>query len=153
MEKINIELVTEITTWKPSQSLNISVLINGKEVWQDKEYKINQDIELKDVEVEDGVENTLELVIDGMKSDYTLVGENGVLLKDVMFHVKNVFLDDIDLGSVFQHVCEYYPTFPEGWEPDNEEDRCMPGTVDLGWNGRWVFKFESPVYLWMLENF
>mgnify|MGYP005656687375 FL=1 len=42
--------------------------------------------------------------------------------------------------------CSNY--YPDG---DDTPD-VLPAVVDLGWNGDYVIEFESPIYIWLLEN-
>lgn len=65
------------------------------------------------------------------------------ILNDMLLNIKSIEIDDIDLGQLV-----WQSTFI-GDDPERPVlDRC----VDLGWNGTWVLKFESPFYIWLLEN-
>ncbi|CAB4129355.1 hypothetical protein UFOVP112_453 [uncultured Caudovirales phage] len=66
------------------------------------------------------------------------------ILKDMMLHIKSVEIDEIDIGNMI-----YTKTLFVGDDPERPElDMC----IDMGWNGTWTLTFESPFYLWLLEN-
>jgi hypothetical protein len=66
------------------------------------------------------------------------------ILKDMLLNIKSVEIDEINLGNLL-----YTKTKFIGDDPERPVlDRCQ----DLGWNGAWTLAFESPFYIWLLEN-
>lgn len=103
-----------------------------------------------DVEVADG-SHTLEIVLDNkqdsdtVKDNYT-DPDNYTIIKDMLVNIHSVEIDDLDLGQMIFNESTF-----EYFEPVNgvtSLDRC----VNLGRNGRWVLKFDSPFYIWLLEK-
>lgn len=66
------------------------------------------------------------------------------IINDLLLHIVSVEIDEIDLGSLLYTKSIFVATDPD--RPALE--KC----IDLGWNGVWTLKFESPYYLWLLEN-
>ena len=67
-----------------------------------------------------------------------------VIVKDLLLHIKTIEIDEIDIGNLI-------------WEKgiftgDDSERPVLDKCIDLGWNGTWELKFESPFYIWLLEN-
>ena len=74
---------------------------------------------------------------DPNKADFTIV-------KDLLLHIKSVEIDEIELGNLIYTKTEFV-----GDDPGRPVlDKC----IDLGWNGTWTLPFESPFYIWLLEN-
>ena len=99
-----------------------------------------------------------ELIIKRSGSDkaQTVVNEKGDLLKDQLLHIKGIEIDEIDLGALVYEGL-YTPEYPEPWatqqrEADVELRESFKNVTCMGHNGTWQLKFESPFYMWLLEN-
>ena len=99
-----------------------------------------------------------ELIIErsGKLVNQTVVNNKGDLLKDQLLHIKGIEIDEIDIGAlVYEGV--YTPDYPEPWasqqrQAGNELTESFKNVTSMGHNGKWAFKFESPFYMWLLEN-
>jgi hypothetical protein len=86
----------------------------------------------------------------------TVVNENGDVLKDQLLHIKRIEIDEIDLGAmVYEGV--YTPDYPEPWASQQRQagvelQQSFKNVTAIGHDGTWSFKFESPFYMWLLEN-
>ena len=89
---------------------------------------------------------TIELL---NKSNKQTVVENNKIIKDQLIHIKYLYLDQIDIGEMLWTKSIYYPK-PEQTDPDRPTE--MKNCIDLGYNGKWVFAFSVPTYIWLLEN-
>ena len=66
------------------------------------------------------------------------------IVKDMLLNIRSVEIDEINLGNLI-----YTKTQFVGDDPERPVlDKCQ----DLGWNGAWILKFDSPFYIWLLEN-
>ena len=75
----------------------------------------------------------------------TVTDENNNIVKDVILNIDNISIDTIDLGILLWTKSTYYPV-------DGIPRKSLDNCVNLGWNGKWEIGFESPVYMWLLEN-
>lgn len=75
----------------------------------------------------------------------TVTDDNENILNDVLLHINNISIDDIDLDQLIWTSSEYYPVGAGAPEK-------MLDCVDLGWNGFWQLSLSTPIYLWFLEN-
>ena len=99
-----------------------------------------------------------ELIINrsGKDKGQTVINENGDVLKDQLLDIKSIEIDEIDIGAmVYEGV--YTPQYPEPWatqqrEAGTELPESFTNVTSMGHNGKWRFKFESPFYMWLLEN-
>ena len=51
----------------------------------------------------------------------------------------------------------YTPTYPEPWATQQKEEgidlpKSFKNVTQMGHNGVWSFEFQSPFYMWLLEN-
>lgn len=66
------------------------------------------------------------------------------IVKDMLLNIRSIQIDEIDLGNLLWSKSQYVGDDPTRPVLDN----C----IDLGWNGTWTLAFDSPFYLWLLEN-
>ena len=66
------------------------------------------------------------------------------IVKDMLLNIESISIDDIELGQIKWDESEFIA-----------EDPVRPtlkNCVNLGWNGSYQLKFDSPFYLWLLEK-
>jgi len=66
------------------------------------------------------------------------------ILKDMLLHIDSVEIDEIQLGHLIFAKSQFIG--------DDAERPILDKCLDLGWNGTWQLQFESPFYIWLLEN-
>lgn len=66
------------------------------------------------------------------------------ILKDMLLNIKSVEIDELDLGNLIYTKTEFVG--------DDLARPVLTRCQDLGWNGAWILAFESPFYIWLLEN-
>jgi len=82
--------------------------------------------------------------------------EDGKITKDQLLHIKSIEIDEIDIGAlVYEGV--YTPDYPEPWATQQRQagsalPESFKNVTTIGHNGRWELGFESPFYMWLLEN-
>lgn len=75
---------------------------------------------------------------------------HGNIINDMLLNIESIDIDGIDLGPLKWSASEFHA----------DHKKIIHGTdmsvlkecVNLGWNGAYVIKFDSPFYLWLLEN-
>jgi len=107
-------------------------------------------------EFTEGEKSVLIIERSGKNKGQTVINENGDVLKDQLLHIKGIEIDEIDLGAlVFSGV--YTPEYPEPWASQQRQagvelPESFKNVTSIGHDGTWSFKFESPFYMWLLEN-
>ena len=66
------------------------------------------------------------------------------ILQDMLLNIISVEIDEIDLGNLIFSKSEFVG--------DDADRPVLDKCVNLGWNGTWTLPFESPFYIWLLEN-
>lgn len=155
-EKLKFKLELYATMWdKPPHA---EVLVNDKSHFtgwiQGSEDK--PDIIEFAHDVEEGKEYNLIIKRSGKGNNQTVINEKGDILKDQLLHIKDIEIDDIDIGSLV-YEGEYTPQYPEPWATQQRESGynlkdSFKNVKQMGFNGTWSFKFGSPFYMWLLEN-
>lgn len=78
------------------------------------------------------------------KQGDTVMVDNKIV-HDVLLNIDSILLDEIELNQLMWLKSVYYPV-------DTHAPEKVNHCVNLGWNGRWELEFESPTYMWLLEN-
>ena len=107
-------------------------------------------------ELQEGKEYSLMIKRSGKLVNQTVVNDKGDLLKDQLLHIKGIEIDEIDLGALLYEGV-YTPRYPEPWatqqrKAGTELKESFKNVTVMGHDGTWRFKFESPFYVWLLEN-
>jgi hypothetical protein len=107
-------------------------------------------------EFTEGEKNELIIKRSGKDKNQAVVNENSDLLKDQLLHIKSIDIDEIDIsGLVYEGI--YTPEYPEPWATQQRKaglklQESFKNVTSMGHDGKWSFKFESPFYMWLLEN-
>ena len=107
-------------------------------------------------ELQEGKEYSLMIKRSGKLVNQTVINDKGDLLKDQLLHRKSIEIDEIELGAlVYEGV--YTPRYPEPWASQQrragvELQESFKNVTTIGHDGTWRLKFESPFYMWLLEN-
>ena len=155
-EKLKFKLELYATMWdKPPHA---EIMINDKSYFkggitatEDKSNAI-----VFEQELDEGKDYELVIKRSGKSNNQTVVNEKGDILHDQLLHIKNIEIDEINIGGlVYEGV--YTPEYPEPWatqqrEAGTELKESFKNVTQMGHNGSWRFKFSSPFYMWLLEH-
>jgi hypothetical protein len=155
-EKIKFKLELYATMWDKSPVAEIK--INSKSYFKSEITSTEQDPTVVEFEEEltEGSEYNLIIERSGKDNNQTVVNDKGEITKDQLLHIKNIEIDEIDIGAlVYEGV--YTPKYPEPWatqqrESGNDLKDSFKNVTQMGFNGEWKLKFSSPFYMWLLEN-
>ena len=155
-EKLKFKLELYATMW--DRPPHAEILINDKSYFTGDitgtEHK--PDVIEFEHELEEDKEYNLIIKRSGKLLNQTVVNKKGDLLKDQLLHIKGIEIDEIDIGAlVYEGV--YTPRYPEPWATQQraagtELKESFKNVTSMGHDGKWAFKFESPFYMWLLEN-
>ena len=106
-------------------------------------------------ELTEGEKYRLIIERSGKHKNQTVV-ENGEIIKDQLLNIKSIEIDEIEIGALVYEAV-YTPEYPEPWATQQRQaGKTLPesfkNVTTIGHNGRWVLSFESPFYMWLLEN-
>jgi hypothetical protein len=145
IEKLHFKIGLAGTYWKKRPVFSIAV--NDIAVIEKTEMIAASDEEFFvefDADVEEGPA-VLRIRLENKDWTDTVQNEDKTeIVNDMLLHIKSVEIDEIDLANMI-----YTKTQFVGDDADRPVlDKC----IDLGWNGTWTLPFESPFYIWLLEN-
>jgi hypothetical protein len=154
-EKLKFKLELYATMWDKPPIADIK--INEKSHFKEEITGTNDKPTIIEFEHELEENKSYNFIIDRLGKDkkQTIV-EDGKIVKDQLLHIKSIEIDEIDLGGlVYEGV--YKPEYPEPWatqqtEAGNKPPETLKNVTQMGHNGTWTFTFESPFYMWLLEN-
>ena len=155
-EKLKFKLELYATMW--DQPPVAEIKLNSKSYFHAEIRSTEQDPTVIEFEAEftEGSEYNLIIERSGKFNNQTVINNKGDILKDQLLHIKSIEIDEIDIGAlVYEGV--YTPEYPEPWatqqrEAGNDLRESFKNVTQMGHNGTWRFKFESPFYMWLLEN-
>ena len=83
----------------------------------------------------------------GKTPEHTIIDKKGNILKDAALRTDNFALDGCKLEQLLMNNCVYH-------HDSNGTGNPITATYDnyLGWNGKVIFKFTAPAYIWLLKN-
>ena len=143
-ERLHFKIGLGGTYWKKVPVY--SILINDNVIFTKEIETASGEISFIEFD-QDFVEGPSVLKIRLENKDWTDTVQNDdktEILKDMLLNIKSVEIDEIDLGNLIYSKSQFV---------GNEADRpVLTQCVDLGWNGSWELPFESPFYIWLLEN-
>ena len=155
-ERLKFKLELYATYWdKPPVA---EILINGESQYRSEITGTEKDPIVIEFEKEltEGEKYTLTISRSGKDSKQTVVNAKGGIEKDQLLHIKSIEIDEIDIGAmVYEGV--YTPQYPEPCHTQqgsagNTPEKSFKNVTVMGHNGTWTFDFESPFYMWLLEN-
>jgi len=154
-EKLKFKLELYATMWDKPPIADIK--INEKSYFKEEITGTNDKPTIIEFEHELEENKSYNFIIDRLGKDkkQTIV-EDGKIVKDQLLHIKSIENDEIDLGSLIYNGV-YKPNYPEPWasqqaEAGNKLPESYKNVTQMGHNGTWTFTFESPFYMWLLEN-
>ena len=154
-EKLKFKLELYATMWDKPPVANIK--INEKSYFNKEITSTEDKPTIIEFEHEFEENKSYNFIIDrlGKDKNQTIV-ENEKIIKDQLLHIKSIEIDEIDIGAlVYEGV--YKPNYPEPWatqqaKAGNKLPETFKNVNRIGHNGTWTFTFESPFYMWLLEN-
>ena len=155
-ETLKFKLTLYSTWWSKKPGLEIK--INDASKWKGEiEGQVDTPTIIEfEHDFEDNKQSKLILHRTGKTSKQTIINDKGDILKDQLLYIKNIEIDEIDIGPlVFDGI--YTPVYPEPWATQQKQaglklEENLKNVTCMGHNGTWTFSFTSPFYMWLLEN-
>jgi hypothetical protein len=95
----------------------------------------------------------LQISLLNKESTDTIQDSQGNIISDMLLNIDSIEVDDLDLGSLLWTASIYNPIYPEYYQDQDQRNiKDVTNCVHLGWNGVWRLPFDSPFYIWLLEN-
>jgi hypothetical protein len=132
----------------------ISIAINGNVIHQGTLTLAPQVTEYFEFDVSLPEEaHELQISLLNKDSADTVQDSEGNIVSDMVLNIDSIEIDDIDLGTLLWTASIYTPIYPECYNDVNQKNiKDITDCVTLGWNGIWKLPFQSPFYIWLLEN-
>jgi hypothetical protein len=80
----------------------------------------------------------------------TVVTDAGEILDDLNCEILGITCEGVELDNLIRLHGTYY--LDEVVHFNNEDHKVIPSHTFLSWNGTYKFRFNSPLYVWLLEN-
>tara|TARA_B100000519_G_C14168604_1_gene402784 strand:+ start:231 stop:713 length:483 start_codon:yes stop_codon:yes gene_type:complete len=155
-EKLKFKLELHATMW--DKAPHAEIFINEKSMFNGDITGTEEKPDVIEFTHELEEENQYNLIIKrtGKTKGQTVVNSKGDILQDQLLKIKNIVIDEIDIGGLV-YEGEYTPDYPEPWASQQraagkELEQTFKKVTNMGHNGEWKLQFTSPFYMWLLEN-
>jgi hypothetical protein len=144
VETIKFKLGLSGSFWEKRPAY--SIRLDGQEKISGSITSENEVIEYLEFEadIEEDQSHILEICLLNKTDLDCFVDENGMITKDMLLNIESIEIEDIDLGILKWSASEF--------TPNDQTLAPIKGCVNLGWNGSYRLEFNSPFYLWLLDN-
>ena len=156
MEKVNFKVKLEGHGWEDKWPDAVISVDNKVYINMLVPYGVN----FYEFDAELSAEGKHTLSIAYTNKDYradVVLDDTESVVKSKFLVVKNISMDDIELTHDMIYNLSSV-TITENWyvEQHSNDSKSYPlvrkNEMDLSWNGAWKLPFETPLYLWLLEN-
>ena len=156
MEKVNFKIELDGHGWEDKWP-NAVISVDNK-VYTNTLVPYGTNFYEFDAELSDEGKHTLSIAYTNKNYREDIVfDDTGSVVKSKFLVVKNISLEDIELPHDIIYDLSSF-TVTEGWyeEQHSKDPKSYPlvikNEMNLSWNGRWELPFETPLYIWLLEN-
>jgi len=155
-ETLHFKIGLSSSTDKKQPEFNISV--NGELLVQGRVESKKQETSYFEFSANVNAGNcTLEIELKNKSIYDTVLDEQGNIIEDLLLNIDSIEIEEIDLGSLLWTASDYSPNYPQSYvramlAKGKELPASVKNCVNLGWNGKWILPFQSPFYIWLLEN-
>lgn len=144
MERINISC--DVTPTNGDQPVGLVVQVNDQVLYDSdavtQAFRLDTHIELPDNQ-----ENVLQIQLKNKTPKHTRVDDQGNITQDSSLVIERLAFDELELGQILVDHAVYQHDYNGTGAPT--QDRFYR---HLGCNGTVSLKFNTPVYLWLLEH-
>jgi hypothetical protein len=142
----DIQINFTVDTSNPQIALGFEAWIDDRKFFDTDHVTTQQKVS---VEInDDGAEHELKFVLKNKKPEHTQINEAGDIVTDARLILSDVSFDDIELAQLFFEKSIYAHDF--NGTAEKTQDKFYG---EMGCNGTVSLKFNTPVYLWLLENY
>ena len=145
MTQETIPFEFSLANTNPDSMLGLEVRLDGDIIYRNEHVSTPERFK-KMIDDSDG-SHVLEIELFGKKPEHTKVDSDGNILDDAVLQLSNITMDEIDCNIVMLQQATYTHNF-NGTKDEVQEK--FYGT--LGCNGVVRLEFNTPIYLWFLEN-
>lgn len=145
MTRDNVVLSFQARSTNASVPLGLRVQLDNVTIYETNH--VTDTVDIKHEMSDSDGEHVLTMELFGKQAEHTKIDQAGNILSDAMLEIDSFNIDEIDLDHIMQTLAVYHHD-TNGTQ--SAKDHKFFGT--LGCNGTVILKFDTPVYLWLLEN-
>lgn len=141
-----VTISCKVGTSDPGSALGLEAWVDDHKFFDSEHVQDTHEIS---VEISDhDAEHELKFVLKNKTPEHTTVNEQGVIVSDARLSITDLAFDEILLAQIVANKATYTHDF-NGSGVETQEKFYG----EMGCNGTVSLKFNTPVYLWLLENY
>lgn len=147
MESLDFKVTLSGTYWdkKPKFSIQVNEEVTAEgEITEDSDQP--QEVAFSVSDLQDG-NHQLIIKLENKTADDHVIKDGKDL--DMLLNIRDIEIDGISVEHL-KWESKFIPNEPQEYQGKTITE--LPACVNLGWNGRYVFEFSTPFYLWLLEK-
>lgn len=142
----SIAISCDITPTCPENPVGLTISVNDQ-IILDLE-QVTESIKFNHlVELPENQEHVLKLTLKNKRPEHTKMDDSGHITQDSNIVIEHVAFDELELGQILVERAIYEHDF--NGSGVKTQDQFFK---EMGCNGTVSLKFNTPVYLWLLEN-
>lgn len=135
-----------INTTNPSASLGVEVWIDDRQIYNNDHLTEKWTVS-HNIPDDDDCDHVLKIVLKNKTSADTKIDADGNIIEDARIVISDLVFDEIDLGQIFYDHAVY--THDRNGSGETVSEKFYG---EMGCNGTVSLPFNTPIYLWLLEN-
>lgn len=86
------------------------------------------------------------------KHGQTKMDKTGEITHDLLVDIKDIEIDDVSLGNLVWTASYFEPDMKYSKKNNMNLEPKITHYATMGYNGKYQLEFETPSYIWLLEN-
>jgi len=140
----DISIGCTVDTTSPQAELMLSIVLDDTVVF---EQTITEPTKFYHTLSDDEAAHELKFVLNNKKPEHTKIDSEGNIVEDACVIINDLEFDAIALGQIVPEIAMYEHDFNGTGQPTQDKFYSH-----MGCNGTVSLKFNTPIYLWLLEN-
>ena len=140
-----IAFTCQVQATNNALALGLRVILDQVTIFENE--NVTETIQLQHEMSDADGEHELTFELFGKLPAHTKIADTGEIVSDAMLVINNITLDEINIDQIVQFQAVYHHDVNGTQAP---ADDVFYGS--MGCNGIVTLKFNTPIYLWLLEN-
>ncbi len=142
----SITISCDISPTDSADPVGLEIHINDQQIFNQDQ--VTEPVKLNHtVQLPENQEHVVKFTLKNKQSHHTTINDSGEIVKDSSIMIEHLAFDELELGQIVVEHAVYEHNFNGTGQTIQDKFYNY-----MGCNGTVSLKFDTPVYLWLLEN-